>query len=186
MSELEVKEIMRLFSKENQQRNLLDLRKDATEISLKKNLSKPYQIIHIAGHSFANSKFPNYSGIACHENLRSIREDDILYTNEIYDLRTKADLITLSSCESGYGINRRGEGLLGLNRAFIYSGTPNVIYSLWKVYDKTNAIIMVDLYKNIIAGKDYVSSLRKAKLDLFKREATASPHFWGSYLLIGR
>ena len=186
MSELEVTEIMKLFNKENPGENKVALRKEATEISLKRNLSKPYQFIHIAGHSFANSKFPNYSGIACHENLRSIKEDDILYTNEIYDLKTKADLITLSSCESGYGKNSRGEGLLGLNRAFIYSGTPNVVYSLWKVYDKTNAILMVDFYKNIISGKDYVSSLRNAKLRLLNREATASPHFWAPYLLIGR
>lgn len=186
MSEVEVLNIMDIFNQFNPVNNRLDLREYATEASLKRNLRKPYQIIHIAGHSFANSKFPDYSGIACHENKMSIREDDILYTNEIYDLKIKADLITLSSCESGYGRNDRGEGLLGLNRAFIYSGTPNVIYSLWKVYDKTNAIVMVDLYKNIIKEEDYSSSLRKAKLNLLKREATASPHFWAPYLLIGR
>ena len=78
------------------------------------------------------------------------------------------------------------EGLLGLNRAFIYAGTPNVVYSLWKVYDKVSAKLMVDFYKGVLEDKSYSASLRKAKLKLLEDGVTASPHYWSPYLLIGR
>ena len=77
------------------------------------------------------------------------------------------------------------EGLLGLNRAFIYAGTPNVIFSLWKVYDKVSAELMVDFYEKVLDREDYATSLRAAKLKLLKNEATAAPHFWSPFLLIG-
>ena len=105
---------------------------------------------------------------------------------EIYTLQSKADLVTLSSCESGFGKVTWHDGVLGLNRAFLYAGTPNVVFSLWKVYDKVSADLMVDFYKNILDGKDYSESLREAKLKLLNNEATAAPHFWSPYLLIGR
>ena len=189
-SEKEVKDIMSLFEKESSQNNLLALRAEAAESSLKNNLEKAYHFIHIAGHSFADLENPKFSGIACFEESEpihdSIAEDGTLYTGEIYNLSTQADLVTLSSCESGYGKMEISEGLLGLNRAFIYAGTANVVFSLWKVYDKVSAKLMVDFYKNILSGKTYAASLRQAKLNLLNQEATAAPHFWSPYLLIGR
>lgn len=188
-SEEEVKAIMALFRKEFIPGNTLDLREDANEAGLKKELMQAYQFIHIAGHSFANLENPKFSGIACFDQASSdakSREDGILYSGEIYGIKTQADLVTLSSCESGYGKLDRSEGILGLNRAFIYSGTPNVMFSLWKVYDKVNARLMVDFYENILDGKEYAQSLRASKLALIERSATASPHFWAPYLLIGR
>ncbi len=186
-SEKEVRSIIALFNKNNKPgTNILDLREFASEASLKSNLEKPYQIVHIAGHSFANLENPKFSGIACYEDKKNTKEDGTLYTGEIYNIRSKADLVTLSSCESGMGKLQTSEGVLGLNRAFIYAGTPNVVYSLWKVYDKVSAKLMVEFYKNILSSASYASSLRSAKLKLLDSEATASPHFWSPYLLIGR
>ena len=182
----------RLFNNKKIADSRLALRQQANEKILKTNLEKPYQFIHIAGHSFANLEQPKFSGIACHsqlangEKLSETTEDGTLYTSEIYNLRTKADLITLSSCESGYGKLDRSEGLLGLNRAFVYVGTPNVVFSLWKVYDKISAQLMVDFYEEILSGNNYAASLRQAKLKLLGQPETAAPHFWSPYLLIGR
>ena len=135
-SEKEVKDIMALFEKETSQNSLLALRAEAVESNLKANLEKAYRFIHIAGHSFADLENPKFSGIACFEESKftqdSITEDGTLYTGEIYNLSTQADLVTLSSCESGYGKMEVSEGLLGLNRAFIYAGTPNVVFHFGK------------------------------------------------------
>ena len=154
------------------------------------NLEKPYQFVHIAGHSFADLENPKFSGIACYqeENTDSTAttNDGTLFTGEIYNISSQADLVTLSSCESGFGKLEKTEGLLGLNRAFIYAGTPNVVFSLWKVYDKVSADLMVDFYQYVLEGEDYSASLRKAKLKLLENEATATPHFWSPFLLIGR
>lgn len=185
-SERETKAIIDLFEQRNTGVNVLALREQASEAALKSRLEENFQFIHIAGHSFADLEHPKFSGIACFDEPIGSKEDGILYTGEIYPLMAKADLVTLSSCESGFGKLDRTEGLLGLNRAFIYAGSPNVVFSLWKVYDKVSAQLMVDFYGQILAGKDYSVALRQAKLNLLKREATAAPHFWSPYLLIGR
>ncbi len=189
-SEKEVQEIIQLFTQKGIDGNHLALRTAAHEAALKTELEKPYQFIHIAGHSFSDVEHPKFSGIACYEETfqdsTAQTEDGVLYTGEIYNISSQTDLVTLSSCESGYGQLDRSEGLLGLNRAFIYAGTPNVIFSLWKVYDKVNAKLMVDFYEAVLSGKSYATSLRQAKLKLLDQEITAAPHFWGPYLLIGR
>ncbi len=185
-SKREAKTIFSLFEAENAGANKLALHDKANEAELKQQLEQPFQFIHIAGHSFANIDHPKFSGIACFDELLDSKEDGVLYTGEIYALTAKADLVTLSSCESGFGKLDRTEGLLGLNRAFIYAGSPNVVFSLWKVYDKVTARLMVDFYGQILAGRNYSDALRQAKLNLLKRETTAAPHFWSPYLLIGR
>lgn len=184
-SEHEVREILKLFEENGTPNNTLALRQAASESALKQNLSQNYQFVHIAGHSFANLENPKFSGIACYQEEDGAEQDGVLHTGEIYNISTKADLVTLSSCESGYGKLERTEGMLGLNRAFIYSGTPNVIYSLWKVYDKVSAKLMVNFYQEVMDGKSYAASLRKAKLNLLAQPDTAAPHFWSPYLLIG-
>ena len=105
---------------------------------------------------------------------------------EIYNLNTKADLVTLSSCESGLGKLDGADGLVGLNRAFIYAGIPNVVFSLWKVYDRVSSTFMVAFYESVLEGENYATSLRRAKLKLLESESTASPHYWSPFLLIGR
>lgn len=185
-SEKEVNTIIDLFAKNGLKGNMSVLRQKANESVLKSQLEKPYQFIHIAGHSYADLENPKFSGIACFQDSNDKIEDGTLYVGEIYNINIEADLVTLSSCESGYGKLETAEGLLGLNRAFIYAGTPNVVFSLWKVYDKVSAHLMIDFYTHILSGKTYAASLRAAKLNLLNQEETAAPHFWSPYLLIGK
>jgi CHAT domain-containing protein len=185
-SEKEVENIARIYQ-EHDRPFVAFFREQANEARLKAQLSQPHRYIHLAGHSFADLKNPNFSGVACYPDTTDTEEDGILYTGELYGLNTSADLVTLSSCESGLGKLQGTEGLLGLNRSFVYAGAQNVVYSLWKVYDKVSAQMMVDFYTGIIEeGLSYSSSLRRAKLTQISNPATASPHYWGAYLLIGR
>ncbi|MCG8327673.1 MAG: CHAT domain-containing protein [Chitinophagales bacterium] len=185
-SEKEVNNIAHVFEQDGK-KSAVYLRQKANEAALKHQLEQTYQYIHIAGHSFADLENPNFSGVACYSDTALVEEDGILYSGEIYGLSTAADLITLSSCESGYGKLQGTEGLLGLNRAFIYAGAQNVVFSLWKVYDKVSAQLMIDFYEGVVREDlPYSNSLRQAKLKQISNPATASPHYWGAYLLIGR
>ena len=178
----EVEAIADLFSEGNY---TLLLGQEAGEAALKENMKKGFRYIHLASHSFANRKNPRFSGIACYYSEQD-DEDGILFINEIYQQRARADLAVLSSCESGVGNLASGEGLLGLNRSFIYAGVPNVIYSLWKVDDQRSSELMVEFYKAALAGKPYPEALQQAKLHLLNQPATALPLYWSAFTLISR
>jgi CHAT domain-containing protein len=113
-------------------------------------------------------------------------EDGILFSSEAYNLNLNADLVVLSSCESGLGTLVRREGLLALTRGFLYSGASNVIVSLWKVPDKHTSVFMIELYRHILEGEPYSVALWKAKLKMLTDPATAAPQSWASFVLVGR
>jgi len=52
------------------------------------------------------------------------KEDGMLQVTEIMRLKLQADLVTLSACRTGLGKFVRGEGVLGLTRAFQFAGAP--------------------------------------------------------------
>jgi len=183
-SEKEVQEIVHKF--ENKRKTAVAyFGERATEDNLKSVCDK-YRIIHLASHGIVNEEFPKLSGILFSQSDQSGSEDGILYAGEIYNLNLNADLVVLSSCESGIGKLVKGEGLLALTRGFIYAGADNLIVSLWKVSDRQTLKLMTELYNNILDGQSYPASLRNAKLSMIHNSATAFPRSWASFVLIGK
>ena len=184
-SAIEVKNIVDLFEQKGLQNNELLLHADAKEQALKKALNQQFRFVHLASHSFANLQSPRFSGIACVQS-DTLQEDAILYVNEIYNLAVNSDLVVLSSCESGLGRLVEGEGMLGLNRSFVYAGVNNVLYSLFKVSDKTTSNLMQDFYQTtLFEDESYAAALRSAKLKMLENRVTASPYYWSAFLLVG-
>ena len=174
-SEWEVKSIIKLFAENKDKTSLGYFYSDATENAFKSSI-KNFNIVHIASHSFINEDQPQISGIVFAQPTDSTNtEDGILYAGETYNLDLNADLVVLSSCESGLGKLIRGEGMMALTRGFLYSGVANIIFSLWKIPDKPTSELMIEFYKQMLSGKSYSESLRQAKLNLIKNEITARP-----------
>ena len=184
-SQIEVESIVNLFEK-NKRSGVGYFHKAASEENFKNDITE-CRYLHIATHALINGDRPKLSGIIFSQpSDSSSREDGILYAAETYNLNLTADLVTLSSCESGIGKLVRGEGLMALTRGFLYSGARNLIVSLWKVSDKHTSQLMIELYKNILQGKSYSAALREAKLMMLKNPATAFPKSWSSFILIGQ
>jgi CHAT domain-containing protein len=101
-------------------------------------------------------------------------------------MHLNADLLVLSSCESGVGNIERGEGMMGMARGFFYAGARNIVYSLWKVYDDLTERLMTRFYEGVLEGRPYGASLRNAKLKLIDTPKTAFPGKWAAFVLIGR
>ena len=56
-------------------------------------------------------------------------------------------LTVLSACDTGSGVARAGEGVLGLRRAFAMAGTQNLLLTLWPVSDTFTKDFMVSFYE---------------------------------------
>lgn len=185
-SKWEVNSIIDLFFKNKPNEiNTAYFYSDASEENFKSNI-REYKIVHIASHSFMNEEQPALSGVIFAQPTDSgFAGDGILYTSETYNLNLNAELVVLSSCESGVGKLFRGEGMIALTRGFLYSGASNIIFSLWKIPDKHTSELMVEFYKQMISGKTYSESLRSAKLKMIGNQLTARPRSWSGFLLIG-
>ncbi len=183
-SEKEVQTITKLFEQTGGQ-SIGFFHQKASEKNFKLNARK-YKYLHISTHGFVNEDKPQLSGLAFSQpDDSSLIDDGILYSRETYNLDLNADLVVLSSCESGIGKLVRGEGLMTLARGFLYSGADNVVVSLWKVFDEHTSQLMIEFYRQIVAGKSYSAALREGKLKLIKNENTAFPTSWSSFVLIG-
>ena len=157
----------------------------ATEKAFK-TYAPGYDILHLAMHTVINNENPMYSKLAFTENNDSTN-DGLLNTYEIYNMRLKARLAVLSSCNSGNGIYSKGEGVISLGRAFMYAGCPSILMSLWEIEDKASVELIRDFYQELSRGKRIDESLRTAKLR-FLSDAdplTAHPYFWSGYAAIG-
>jgi tetratricopeptide (TPR) repeat protein len=88
-----------------------------------------YSVVHFAGHAVFNPEEPLASGLVLADGsiLTAAR---ILQDNA---LRTKCGkLLVLSACQTGVNVITNGGEILGLARALMYAGMPNLILSLWE------------------------------------------------------
>ncbi|MGB1242174.1 MAG: CHAT domain-containing protein [Chitinophagales bacterium] len=192
-TEVEVKEVYQLF--EEQGKEAIALFYDQAN---KKNLQEhigAYKYVLISTHGFLQESDKNtLSGIhLAPQNLEGIQQlnnetitqnDFILHTSETYHLNLNADLVVLSSCESGVGELKVGEGMMALNRGFLYAGASNIVYSLFKVRQDSTSQLTQALFRYILEGKSYAQALRKAKLELIEN-GMMEPMDWAGFALVG-
>ncbi len=160
---------------------------DATEEKAK-NISANTSYIHFACHGFVDEQVPLDSALVlaltAKEHERG--ENGILQAWEIFEsVRIDADLVVMSACETGLGKAMRGEGMIGLTRAFQYAGARSIIASSWKVSDRSTSELMKFFYGNLKKGLPKDIALQKAKKKLLKRKKYSHPFYWAGFQLIG-
>ena len=64
-----------------------------------------------------------------------------------------ADLVVLSACESGLGLQAGGEGYLGFAQPLLARGARSLVLSLWKVEDRATALLMRRFYENLLGNR---------------------------------
>ena len=179
----EVENIASFFKKGNAD---IYLKNDATEENVKREGElKKFNYIHFATHGIIDEAKPDFSSLVLTQDNNS-EEDGMLQATEIFNLKLNADLVVLSACQTGLGKLVRGEGMVGLTRAFMYAGTPTVLVSLWSVSDVSTATLMREFYRNLLKKKlDKTNALRKAQLSMLGSEKFAHPFYWAPFVLIG-
>ena len=145
-----------------------------------------YKIVHLATHGMANNQAENYSFLAFSQDQEDI-STALLYTSEIYNLQSNADLVILSACETSTGKLLKGEGIASIARSFTYAGSKCILATRWNINDKTTAQLM-DYYLDHIQDnirKD--ASLHRAVKTYISNSthAYAHPFYWASFMSIG-
>jgi CHAT domain-containing protein len=185
----------------------------ANEAIIKSGILKKYKYVHFATHGIVNETNPELSQIFLSKpretplvvigentgergkNLIEIgaSEDGNLYAGEIYGLELNADLVMLSACQTGLGKIAKGEGIIGLTRAWLYAGARNLMVSLWSVADETTSKLMIDFYSFLLKGENKNEALRLAKLKMIETGAIINSeknelevYYWSPFVLIGK
>lgn len=182
----EVEQIARLYAGSDV---ALFTGEQAREESVKAERLERYRFVHFAAHGLLNENAPPYSGIVLSlppAGKREAVEDGLLQVYEIFNLKLNADMVVLSACETGLGKEVRGEGMVGLTRAFLYAGAQAVVVSLWKVADVSTAELMVRFYRHLKAGMSKAEALRRAKLGLLEEGRIVHPFHWAPFILVGK
>ncbi len=181
--------------------------KDATENNLK--LSKDLSILHIATHGFffpdiEKASWPiGVSADNAKDNvllrsglvLTGVMETDkmnptmdsvsngVMTSYEAMNLDLKGTkLVVLSACETGLGEVKAGEGVYGLQRAFLVAGADALIMSLWKVDDAATQQLMNNFYANWIKNGDKQKAFKQAQLQLMTKYK--EPFYWGAFVMM--
>ena len=179
----EVRSIATLFPAAD---TTLRLGLEASESTLKSEALREYRRVHFATHAVLDERTPARSGIVL-SLVGSGQEDGILRVNEVFDLKLNAELVVLSACQTGLGVLVRGEGMVGVTRAFLSAGASRVVVSLWEVNDQATSSLMNGFYRHLASNQSPTSALRAAKLAMLHSGQLAyrHPYFWAPFVLTG-
>jgi CHAT domain-containing protein len=172
-TEIEAKEIAKLYGVTPL------IGKDASIERVNSNLFNS-RILHFATHGFLNIRNKGAGLVFAAENQEE--NSGILATGEFYQSRFLAEMVVLSACNTGLGVETV-EGNLGLTRPFLIAGVPTVVSSLWSVPDNPTAELMIDFYKNLKNTSDKAKALRQAMLSTKKKYP--DPIKWAGFTLTG-
>tara|TARA_Y100000996_G_scaffold127167_1_gene96331 strand:- start:324 stop:5870 length:5547 start_codon:yes stop_codon:yes gene_type:complete len=158
--------------------------KSITEDKFKREDIEYAKYIHIAAHGIHTKEDPLYSGVLL-GRADGDEEDGLLQAHEIFPLNLNADLVTLSTCFSGFGEIDPNEGNLGIYRSFLLAGAKSVIISLWDVDDKSTSIFFGKFYEFLADGYSKSKSLQLAKNYLREETEYSHPFYWAPFILMG-
>jgi CHAT domain-containing protein len=114
--------------------------------------------------------------------------DDFLTMADVFALELNADLVALSACNTGRGTQVRGEGVMGLTRAFMYAGTPAVAVTLWSVESLSAKDLDIGLFRHLTAGLSPAQALQAIKVQMLRGEYGEQyrhPYYWAPFVLFG-
>ncbi len=203
-AEEEVKQISKMFR--NDWKSQTFVQDEASELRLRSAFNPT--ILHLATHGFfgRNNRFiasllpennPLFaSGLILTGVDRTYRQfnqglatepenDGILTAQEASNLDlTQTELVVLSACETGLGDIKNGEGVYGLQRAFMTAGARHLVTSLSKVEDQATSELMQAFYERYLKSNKIGVAFEEAQREM--RNKYNEPKVWGSFILIGK
>ena len=158
--------------------------REATKAEVMKRMSS-VGLIHIAAHGNARtgeivlspnpgwaSKFPQ-------------RKDYILKMSDVQAANLRARLVVLSCAHSGRDRILKGEGVVGIARAFLSAGARSVLVALWAIDDEATMVFMKSFYQLLREGKTASAAVHQSMKSLRESEEFSEMKYWAPFQLIG-
>lgn len=168
----------------------IETQKTASESNLKsmskKGILSNYSILHFACHGYYDSDLSEMSSVLFSEvsgKIMDSSDDGYLTIGEASSLNLNAQMVCLSACQTGLGEVKKGEGMVGLSRAFMVAGSKNVGVTLWSVDDAATAEFMTRMYKKVKSGMTYAEAYRKVKNEFRNSDEYNHPYYWAAFVV---
>ena len=161
---------------------------DANRMTVTSGDLSQYRFVHFATHGILDTAHPQLSGLVFSlVDPAGNDQNGYLSAADAFNLKLSADLVVLSACRTALGKEIRGEGLVGLTRAFMYAGAPRVVASLWRVDDVATAELMKRFYQGMLGRQKLrpAAALHEAQLAMRKQARWRDPFYWAGFVLQG-
>lgn len=140
-----------------------------------------YPVVHFAGHAVFNPDEPMASGLV-------LSDGTVLTAASILErssLRTEVGrLLVLSACQTGVNLVTPGGEILGLARALMYAGMPNLVLSLWEVADRSTSDLMQEFH-NVWQGGNLTIAEALQQAQRTAEENGQPIHAWAPFIHFG-
>ena len=146
----------------------------ATFAAFTKNAAN-FDVLHLACHGQFRSENPLFSSLHLADGWITVRD--------VCSQKLKAEVVTLSACETGLNKIFAGDEILGLARGFLSAGANSLILSLWTVNDEATVRLMKIFYTELQSGKRVSAALRKAQCNFIAQNI--HPYFWSPFISVG-
>ncbi|MFL6277344.1 MAG: CHAT domain-containing protein [Blastocatellia bacterium] len=167
----------------------------ARESTVREELARA-DLAHFALHCLINEQSAMRSSLVLAKEPANTTDpqatDGLLEAHEVYTLKApRLRLVVLSGCQTGVERYYRGEGMIGVARAFLVAHVPLVVASLWPVDSDATAQLMIQFHRFRKAYRDHpmatAEALRQAKLALLLETAGRyrQPFYWAAFQVIG-
>jgi CHAT domain-containing protein len=189
----EVEALAQLFQSDSRPTRTL-LATDASEPELDRLAGSGelgrFGFLHLATHGVIDEADPTRSAVILTQTGLPDPLEQVLNHRPVFDGRLsvreiqrtwelKAELVTLSACETALGREAGAEGFVGFTQALLMSGARSVCLSLWKVEDTPTALLMRRFYANLLGKREGLNG------SLPKAEALAEAKQWLRTLTTG-
>jgi CHAT domain-containing protein len=135
--------------------------------------------LHIAAHGVLAADAPQWSSIV----LADRGAISYLTAAELATFDIRADLVTLSACETALGKDVAGEGVFGLPYALAVAGARATLLTFWPVADRPTAEFMRRFYAKLARGSTPARALAQTKREFMTSEEYSAPFYWAAFVL---
>jgi CHAT domain-containing protein/tetratricopeptide (TPR) repeat protein len=160
--------------------SVLRVGEEASEDYLKRGGGR-FGLLHFATHALLDDELAERSAVLLAPGAAT--EDGLLQVREIAELDLTGATVVLASCRSASGQVLRGEGVMGLARAFFQAGAQAVVASLWPLRDDDSAVLFASFYRHLGAGRTLAAALRAAQAERIAAGAPAAA--WAGLVVLG-